>query len=90
MSFLANKRILIVGLASNRSIAYGIAQACHREGAQLAFTYQNDRLKERVSKMAAEFDSEIILPCDVSQDNEIEHVFQAIGEQWQNLDGRFS
>lgn len=87
MSFLSNKRILIVGLASNRSIAYGIAQACHREGAKLIFTYQNEKLKERVEKMGAEFNADLTLPCDVSQDADIDRVFQAIGEHWQHLDG---
>lgn len=87
MSLLTNKRILIVGLASNRSIAYGIAQACHREGAKLIFTYQNDKLKERVEKMGAEFNAELVVPCDVSHDQEIQHLFQAIGEQGPQLDG---
>ena len=71
MGFLAGKRALIVGLASNRSIAWGIAQAMHREGAILAFTYQNDKLASRVEKMAAECNSSICLPCDVGSDDEI-------------------
>jgi enoyl-[acyl-carrier protein] reductase I len=66
MGFLAGKRILITGLISNRSIAYGIAKACHREGAELAFTYQNERFKDRMAKYADEFGSTAIYPCDVS------------------------
>ena len=66
MGFLDGKRALIVGLASNRSIAWGIAQAMHREGAELAFTYQNDKLKSRVEKMADECGSKLTFPCDVS------------------------
>lgn len=87
MGFLANKRILITGLLSNRSIAYGIARACHREGAQLAFTYQNDRFKERVTDMAGEFSSVLVLPCDVANDEEITRLFATLGESWQALDG---
>ena len=72
MGFLEGKRALIVGLASNRSIAWGIAQAMRREGADLAFTYQNEKLEDRVAKMAGELDSEITIPCDVSSDEAIE------------------
>ena len=68
MGFLKDKRALIVGVASNRSIAWGIAQAMHREGAELAFTYQNEKLQSRVEKYAAECGSEITLPCDVADD----------------------
>ena len=75
MGLLNNKRALVIGVASNRSIAWGIAQAMHREGAQLAFTYQNDKLQNRVEKFAAEVDSEITLPCDVSDDEQIRSVF---------------
>jgi len=78
MSFLTGKRALIVGLASNRSIAYGIAEAMHREGAELAFTYQNDRLQGRVEKMAGKFDSDITVPCNVESDEEIEKVKELI------------
>ena len=70
MGFLQDKKILITGLLSNRSIAYGIAKACHREGAQLAFTYVNDKLKDRVVDMAAEFGSDIVLRCDVARSEE--------------------
>jgi len=77
---------LIVGVASNRSIAWGIAQAMHREGAELAFTYQNDKLQERVEKFATDCDSEIVLPCDVSSDTEIEAVFESLDNYWDHLD----
>jgi len=87
MGFLAGKRILITGLLSNRSIAYGIAKAMHREGAQLLFTYQNERFEERVAKLAAEFSSMPILPCDVSEDAQIEALFAAVRAQWDGLDG---
>lgn len=86
MGFLQGKRALIVGLASNRSIAWGIAQAMHREGAELAFTYQNEKLEDRVAKMAAELDSEIIVPCDVSSDEEIATVFDKLDNYWDGLD----
>ncbi len=86
MGFLAGKRALIVGLASNRSIAWGIARAMHREGAELAFTYQNEKLRERVEKMASECDSDITLPCDVSSDEEIDAVFEQLDNYWDGLD----
>ena len=87
MGFLQNKKFLIVGVASNRSIAYGVAKAMHREGAQLAFTYQGDKLKGRVEKFAGEFDSELVYPLDVSSDAEIDQVFASLGQQWDGLDG---
>lgn len=86
MGFLSGKRALIVGLASKRSIAWGIAEAMHREGAELAFTYQNDKLGERVMKFAAACDSTITLPCDVSSDEQIESVFTELGGSWDGLD----
>ncbi|MDH5407073.1 MAG: enoyl-ACP reductase [Gammaproteobacteria bacterium] len=86
MGFLQGKRALIVGLASNRSIAWGIAQAMQREGAELAFTYQNEKLKGRVEKMADELGSNIVLPCDVSSDDEIEAVFTELAKSWDGLD----
>ena len=86
MGFLAGKRILVTGIASNRSIAYGIAQAMHREGAELALTYQNDKLKPRVEKFAAEFGSNIVLPCDVGSDDDMAATFAALGEHWDGLD----
>ncbi len=87
MSFLANKRILITGVLSNRSIAYGIARACHQQGAQLAFTYVGDRFRERVADLAAEFGSDIVLPCDVAEDAQIEGAVASLREQWDSLDG---
>ena len=86
MGFLAGKRALIAGIASNRSIAYGIAQAMHREGAELAFTYPNDKLKPRVEKFAAEFGSNIVLPCDVSLDEDINELFVRLKTYWSSLD----
>ena len=87
MGFLAGKRILITGLLSNRSIAYGIAKAMHREGAELAFTYQNERFKDRVAKMAADFDSTLMYPLDVQDDAQITGLFEQLGQQWDGLDG---
>ncbi len=86
MGFLAGKRALITGIASDRSIAYGIAQAMHREGAALAFTYQNDKLKGRVEKFAAEFGSSIVIHCEVAEDASIEAAFKQLGEHWDGLD----
>lgn len=86
MGFLAGKRALIVGLLSNRSIAYGIAEAMKREGAELAFTYQIDKFQDRVTKLAAEFDSNIVLPCDVSDDTQIENLFTELGKHWDGID----
>jgi len=87
MGFLDGKRILVTGVLSNRSIAYGIARACRREGAELAFTYVGDRFKDRVTEYAAEFDSTIVLPCDVSSDAEIDALFPALAASWPKLDG---
>ncbi len=87
MGFLADKRILITGVLSKHSIAYGIAKACHREGAQLAFTYQNERFLERITKFAAEFDSTLVFPCDVADDAQIDNLFAALGTHWDGLDG---
>jgi len=86
MGFLQGKRALIVGLASNRSIAWGIAQAMHREGAELAFTYQNEKLEDRVAKMASDLGSDILVPCDVSSDEEIDKVFDHLDNYWDGLD----
>ena len=87
MGFLQGKKVLIVGVASNRSIAYGIAQAMHRQGADLAFTYQGEKLQERVEKFAAEFGSSIVLPLDVSSDEQIVAVFDSLALHWDGLDG---
>lgn len=86
MGFLANKRALIVGLASNRSIAWGIAQAMQREGAELAFTYQGEKLRERVEKMAQECGARLTMPCDVGSDEQITQVFETLGKSWDGLD----
>ncbi|MEI8385059.1 MAG: enoyl-ACP reductase FabI [Nitrosomonadaceae bacterium] len=87
MGFLAEKRILITGLLSNRSIAYGIAKAMHREGAELAFTFQGEGVRERVGKLAAEFGSDLLLPCDVASDAQISECFDDLGKRWDGLDG---
>ena len=86
MGFLAGKRAVVVGLASNRSIAYGIAEALHREGAELAFNYQNEKLADRVRKMAGSFGSEIVLPLDVGSDAEIDTFFDALAGHWDGFD----
>ena len=86
MGLLDNKRALIVGVASNRSIAWGIARAMRREGAELALTYQGDKLRGRVEKFAAELDSGIVLPCDVADDGQIRALFERLGESWDGLD----
>ena len=86
MGFLTGKRALIVGLASNRSIAWGVAKAMQREGAELAFTYQNDKLRDRVEKMAGECGTEITVPCDVSNDEQIDAVFDHLDNYWDHLD----
>ena len=86
MGFMNEKRVLIVGVASKLSIAYGIAAAMSREGAELAFTYQNEKLKKRVEEFAASFGSTLVFPCDVAQDSEIETLFSQLSEHWDNLD----
>ena len=87
MGFLAGKRILLTGLLSNRSIAYGIAQACRREGAELAFTYVGERFQERITELAREFGSELVLPCDVADDAQIDALFASLKQRWDTLDG---
>lgn len=86
MGFMAGKRALIVGLASNRSIAWGIAQAFHREGAELAFTWQNDKLRPRVEEMAAELGSKLTFPLDVAHDEQIDALVAALGREWDGLE----
>jgi enoyl-[acyl-carrier protein] reductase I len=86
MGFLEGKRALIIGVASPRSIAWGIAEAMHKQGAELAFTYQNDRLKSRVEKIASQCGSEIVIPCDVATDEEIENTFTSLAEHWGTFD----
>ena len=87
MAFLQGKKILITGLLSNRSIAYGIAQACKREGAELAFTYVGERFRGRIIEFAKEFDSELVFECDVTSDDQINALFADLGKSWDSLDG---
>jgi enoyl-[acyl-carrier protein] reductase I len=87
MGFLAGKRFLITGLLSNRSIAYGIAKACRREGAELAFSYVGERFKDRITEFAREFDSTLIFDCDVGDDAQIQALFDQLGESWPTFDG---
>lgn len=86
MGFLAGKRALITGLISDRSIAYGIASAMKREGASLAFTYQGEKIRERVAALAREFDSDLVFGCDVANDAEIDALFSSLGQHWDGLD----
>jgi enoyl-[acyl-carrier protein] reductase I len=87
MGFLAGKRILITGLMNNRSIAYGIAKACHREGAELAFTYIGDRFKDRIADFAKEFGSTLTFDCDVASDEQINALFANLSKSWPKFDG---
>jgi enoyl-[acyl-carrier protein] reductase I len=87
MGFLAGKKLLITGVLSNRSIAYGIARACHREGAELAFSYVGERFKGRVGEFAAEFGSSLLFDCDVGDDAQIQTMFENLAEAWPSFDG---
>jgi enoyl-[acyl-carrier protein] reductase I len=87
MHLLDDRRILITGVLSNRSIAYGVAKACHREGATLAFTYASEELKDRVARIAAEFGPCPVLACDVASDEQIARLFDTLRAEWQGLDG---
>ncbi len=87
MGFLAGKRLLITGVLSNRSIAYGIARACHREGAELAFSYQGERFLPRVTEFAAEFGSKLVFDCDVADDGQIERMVAGLVAAWGSFDG---
>ena len=87
MAFLKGKRILVLGVASKLSIATGIARAMHREGAELAFTYQNERLSERVANIAGAAGSDLLFPCDVTSDVEIARLFDDLSKSWDGLDG---
>ena len=87
MGFLNGKRILITGVLSNRSIAYGIARACHREGAALAFSYHGERFRERVAEFAADFGSTLVFDCDVADDAQIDAMFAGLAEAWPAFDG---
>ena len=88
MGFLAGKRLLVTGVLNNRSIAYGVARACHREGAELAFSYQGERFKERITEFAAEFGSKLIFDCDVGSDEQIAALFAGLAQAWpEGFDG---
>jgi enoyl-[acyl-carrier protein] reductase I len=87
MGFLAGKRLLITGVLNSRSLAYGIARACHREGAELAFSYQGERFRERITDIAAELGSKLVYDCDVSEDTQIERLFAELGQTWDQFDG---
>jgi enoyl-[acyl-carrier protein] reductase I len=87
MGFLAGKRFLITGVLSNRSIAYGIARACHAQGAELAFSYVGERFKDRITDFAKEFGSELIFDCDVGDDAQIAATFEGLGAAWGQFDG---
>src|SRR5881296_2537933 len=87
MALLSGKHILVTGLISNRSIAFGIAKAVRREGAEIALTYQNERFKDRVTEMAGELGSSLALPCEVTSDSEIQNLFDTLKGKWATLDG---
>ena len=87
MGFLTGKKLLITGVLSNRSIAYGIARACHREGAELAFSYVGERFKDRITEFAAEFNSTLIFDCDVGSDDQIARLFADLSQTWSQFDG---
>jgi enoyl-[acyl-carrier protein] reductase I len=87
MGFMNGKKVLITGMLSNRSIAYGIAKTMHREGASLAFTFQGDAVKDRTIALASEFSSDLIFPCDVTNDAQIDSLFADLAKRWDGLDG---
>jgi enoyl-[acyl-carrier protein] reductase I len=87
MGFLQGRRILVTGMLSNRSIAYGIAKSCAREGAELAFTYQGEGVRERVVDLAKEFGATLVYPCDVADDAQIDALFADLAKKWDSLDG---
>ncbi len=87
MGFLAGKKLLITGVLSNRSIAYGIARACHAQGAELAFSYVGERFKDRITEYAAEFGSKLVFDCDVGDDAQIEKLFKDLSAHWPHFDG---
>ncbi len=87
MGFLTGKKLLITGVLSNRSIAYGIARACHQQGAELAFSYVGERFKDRITDFASEFDSKLVFDCDVASDEQIERMFRDLSATWPKLDG---
>jgi len=85
--FLSGKKLLITGVLSNRSIAYGIAKACHEQGAELAFSYVGERFKDRITEFAADFDSTLIFDCDVASDAQINQMFKDLSVHWPTFDG---
>jgi len=85
--FLSGKKLLITGVLSNRSIAYGIAKACHEQGAELAFSYVGERFKERITEFANDFNSKLIFDCDVGSDEQIEKMFKDLSAHWPKFDG---
>jgi len=87
MGFLTGKKLLITGVLSNRSIAYGIARACHQQGAELAFSYVGERFKDRITEFAAEFDSTLVFDCDVASDEQIARMFADLSATWPKFDG---
>ena len=87
MGFLSGKKILVTGLLSNRSIAFGVAKAARREGAELCLTYQNERFKDRAAEMAKELGAQVVLPCEVTSDAEISDLFKNLKQKWDGLDG---
>jgi enoyl-[acyl-carrier protein] reductase I len=87
MGFLSGKKFLITGVLSNRSIAYGIAKACHEQGAELAFSYVGERFKDRITEFAAEFGSKLVFDCDVADDAQIEKLFKDLSAHWPKFDG---
>jgi enoyl-[acyl-carrier protein] reductase I len=87
MGFLAGKKLLITGVLSNRSIAYGIAKACHAQGAELAFSYVGERFKDRITEFAADFNSTLVFDCDVGDDAQIDKLFADLAQTWPTFDG---
>jgi enoyl-[acyl-carrier protein] reductase I len=87
MGFLTGKKLLITGVLSNRSIAYGIAKACHAQGAELAFSYVGERFKDRITEFAADFGSTLIFDCDVGSDEQIAQLFTDLSKTWPTFDG---
>jgi enoyl-[acyl-carrier protein] reductase I len=87
MGFLAGKKLLITGVLSNRSIAYGIAKACHAQGAELAFSYVGERFKDRITEFASDFNSTLIFDCDVGDDAQIDRLFADLSKTWPTFDG---
>jgi enoyl-[acyl-carrier protein] reductase I len=87
MGFLTGKKLLITGVLSNRSIAYGIAKACHAQGAELAFSYVGERFKDRITEFAADFNSKLIFDCDVGSDEQIDKMFADLSTHWPKFDG---